>query len=613
MRSTHAPLWRLGTVAAVVALAVGSLPAQAAKGGPKTVLQAEVRANAGGTFSDNPADPAVVVTIPPGALSRDATLRVRLVNNPPAAGAGQVAASPAYDVQLTPRGAGRGKLLLRQPMRVEIDAAPLPQLGQIGEIATRQGSRWERLGANLYKPGAQSVVGLTSETNATYRVTHRQLHLASGPTVASGRELFMYETFGNEGFFGDVVGLDDLLNNVAPVDAVALGVQVDITRVPQPIVDVMVGPDLDAKAAALQDPAVTRALIKAGAVVGVRGFYADPASDVMSSAGITCGLCHVKVEPTVFELPGGPTPLPIGVPQFDGVPNNGLDAGGILALTPGVRALGLDALLAGWGPGRFDVRALDVDLRPLGIDFVDNNPLEDGVDNPTTYPPIWNFLDLSRQGYTIGWDGLFKDNGVDNRALASISEAVYDLIFHGNGAFGVPPFVIDGGNGGTIPPELAITPPGDLVTALIQAEINRPGNEVVPPAKLLELQAFMQSIPSPLPAAGDFDEAMAEQGLALFHGKANCAACHRSPELTGPGLFKDITAQPPQGGLAAGIKVPGLRGVATAAPHFHDGSAADLAAVVARFVERGQVPGSPSVPALSPAEQAAIVEYLKSL
>jgi mono/diheme cytochrome c family protein len=281
------------------------------------------------------------------------------------------------------------------------------------------------------------------------------------------------------------------------------------------------------------------------------------------------------------------------------VPNNGLDAGAILALTPTAQAAGLDGLLNGWGPGRFDVRALDVP-------GVDRNPLEDGVDNPTTYPPIWNFLDLSEQNYLIGWDGLFLDNGVTNNALASISEAVYDLIFHGNGAFGIPPFAVDGEEGGgTIPPELSITPPAELVTALIESEVERPGNDILPAEELLDVQEFMRSIASPSP--GPFDEPLAEAGFELFHGKANCWSCHESAEFTGPGLHV-ITENPPEGGLAAGLKVPGLRGIAQTAPYFHDGSAADLAAVVDRYVDRGG-----DVPMLSTEERSAIVEYLESL
>jgi hypothetical protein len=567
---------------------------------PLLLMIRPVTAATGGTFSDNPASPGITITIPPGALNANALLWVVRKSGQPGAGPDQTVASPAYRVALLPQ-AGSTRPVLRRAMKVAIRADRAPIHPQVGEIAVRRGARWERLAANFFRPGQGRVVALTTLTDGTLRVVHRSLQAETGPAVAAGRDLFMFETFGNEGFFGGVLGLHDLLNEVPPAAAVGLGVQVDLNRVPQPIVDVLTGNDFAAKQAALQDPAVTRALIKADAVIGVKGFYASQASDRMTSAGITCGLCHVNVTTTRFELsPGNFVDLPIGQPRFDGVPNERLNAGGILALTPTAQSIpGLSALLQTWGPGRFDVRALD-------LPDVDRNPLEDGINNPTEYPPIWNFVDLSEQGYTIGWDGLFQDNGETNNALASISEAVYDLIFHGNGAFGIPPFVSEGGDGGTIAPELSIAPPQALVDALVQSEAERPGNDVVPPQRLLELQSFMRSIVSPAPGA--FNATLAERGFELFHGRAGCSSCHSSPELTGPGLFTDITATPPAGGLAAGIKVPGLRGIARTAPYFHDGSAPTLAAVVNRYVARGQ-----QVPLLSAQERAALVEYLKSL
>lgn len=583
-----------------IGLLAAGMTAGAAKEGRSNnrgglLIEADVTADSGGVFSDGA---GVSVTIPAGALSKNATLTVRVIGARGELSPTQTAASASFRIMLKSR--GRGKLALTQPMKIALALDTPPAYPQVAEIATLDEDAWVRQAANFYRPSQATVVTLSTELRATYRAIHRELQTVTGPAVASGRDVFMYETFGNEDFFGGVLGLHTLLNQVPPAAAVGLGVQVDITRVPQPIVEVMISDDFAAKQAALQDPAVTRALIKAGAVIGVVGRYADPASDVMTSAGITCGLCHVTASPTEFELaPGNPVALPIGQPLFDGVPNNALDAGAILALTPTAQAVGLSGLLNGWGPGRFDVRALD-------LPNIDRNPLEDNIDNPTAYPPIWNFVDLSEQGYLIGWDGLFVDNGVDNNALASISEAVYDLIFHGNGAFGIPPFAVDGGiNGGTFPPELSIVPPQELVDALVVSELERPGNDVLPPARLLDMQAFMRSIASPAP--GDFDESLAEAGFELFHGAANCASCHSSAEFTGPGLHS-ITAVPPAGGLAAGIKVAGLRGVSRAAPHFHDGSAADLAAVVDRYVERGM-----GTPALDAAERGAIVEYLKSL
>jgi hypothetical protein len=292
--------------------------------------------------------------------------------------------------------------------------------------------------------------------------------------------------------------------------------------------------------------------------------------------GITCALCHVTVAPTEFELAAGQALLPIGMPNYDGVPNERMDAGRILSFTQGAVDLGLVEVLRNWGPGRFDIRAL--------------NALDDGVDNPTDTPPIWNFVDLEAQGYTFGWDGLF----VGDNALASQAEAVFDLVMGGNGAFGTA--------SGSLPPALAIAPPQDLLDALAAEEANAPGN-LIPAQDLLDLQAWMRSVPSPAP--GTFDEAKAEQGFFLFHGKGLCNTCHTTADFTGPGLF-DFTLPPEPGGLAGGIRLPPLRGVSRTAPYLHDGSVATLPELVGIL---NQILGAE----LTDLEQEALVEYLKSL
>jgi hypothetical protein len=394
--------------------------------------------------------------------------------------------------------------------------------------------------------------------------------------ISAGRELFVTETFGNDKFFGDTLGLHAVLNNVAPKDAVALGVQVDISKVPAGIVAVMTGTDLTAKDAALGDPAVTRQLIKAGAVIGVKGSYASAATsdDTLTSVGITCGLCHVNVKPTTFSLTSGATPLPIGEPQFNGIPNSNMNAGKILSFTPFAVANGLSATLAGWGPGRFDIRAL--------------NELDDSVDNPTAFPPLWNFPALQANGYALGWDGMFKGTN----ALASIAEAVYDLIMQGNGSFAT--------SHGAIPPVLAF-PPRQAVLDKFQ---DNPAS-VVTADKLLQVQAFLQSLRSPV--AGGFDQPQATAGKTLFEGKAKCATCHpAATEFISAGRYSDITAAPPAGDLAGGIKVPGLRGISLTAPYFHDSSAATMLDVVNRFNSRDAL-------GLTDTEKSQLVEYLKSL
>ncbi len=529
--------------------------------------------------------------IPAGALSADAVVLLREVRTRlPAAGTNQLPQSAAYSTTFFPL--GRGAVTLKAPATLALRARTAPIHPQLGEVARTTGNAWERLQANFYRAGERRVLALTTHTNETYRVMFRQLRTESGPAVSRGFDVFMNETFGNDAFFSGALGLHEVLNNVTPVDAVALGAQVDLAKVPAPIVAAMLDDSpagLSAKMAALSDPATTRALIKAGAVVGVKGIYADTASDRMTSVGITCALCHQNVTPTTFTLKdaaGNPAAaaLPIGALSVDGKPNAKMDAGKILSFTPGAQALGLSATLAGWGPNRFDVRAV--------------NAFDDAADNPTDTPPLWNFTDLEAQGYPFGWDGLF----FGPNALASQAEAVYHIVMGGKGAFGTA--------NGALPPALRVPPPQALLDKLAAAAT--PANQIlVNKDKLLDLQAWMKSIASPAPGA--FNAPQAEAGWRLFNGKGACSNCHTTPELSGTAagpFLPNLTEVPASGDLAGGIKVPSLRGAAHSAPYFHDDSAGTLPTAVGRVAA---VLKSLGVVDLTAAEQAQLVEYLKSL
>jgi mono/diheme cytochrome c family protein len=275
------------------------------------------------------------------------------------------------------------------------------------------------------------------------------------------------------------------------------------------------------------------------------------------------------------------TPLPIGPLKSDGVMNAAMDAGKILSFTPGAIMLGVDGVLAGWGPNRFDIRAL--------------NELDDGANNPTDTPPIWNFVDLEQQGYAFGWDGLFAGTN----ALASQAEAVYDVVMHMNGAFGT--------SAGNFPPALrpGATVRPEVLAALAAAEVSEPGNDI-DTQKLLDLQSWMRSVASPAP--GPFDEAKAEAGWRLFNGKGMCNACHGSADLTGPAIVNvtgDLT-----GDLAGGVHVPSLRGVSRSAPYLHDDRLADLPTAVEAIT--GLV-AAQTGQSFSAEEKASLLEYLKSL
>ncbi|MFL5299318.1 MAG: c-type cytochrome, partial [Anaeromyxobacteraceae bacterium] len=234
--------------------------------------------------------------------------------------------------------------------------------------------------------------------------------------------------------------------------------------------------------------------------------------------------------------------------------------------------------MGGWGASKFDVR------NPATA----NGALDDGANNPTLTPPLWNFVDLEAEQYPFGWDGLFF--GTD--ALASQAEAVYHLVMGGQGAFAQP--------GGAIAPALRVTPPDRILSKLPGAASATP---LVTADKLHDLQEWMRSITSPAPGA--FDAAQAEQGWRLFHTRG-CTECHKTPELSGD---KDtiIPVANTAGDLAGGIRPPSLRGLTAAGPpYYHDGRAPSLAKAVELM--NGRVDNS-----LTPADQAAVVEYLKSL
>ncbi len=586
-------MYARGTTFARGALAVAVTLALSACGGgggdDSTLIKADVSATSGGTFSNG--NGKVAIEIPAGALSEDAVLTVSKVSEGALASASAFAtddfASDAYRIQIRTR-AGQDATL-DKPIKLVLQADRAPTHPTLGEMAVFEDGDWQRINASFFRHASQRAVALSSRSAATVRVVMRTLQRTSGDAVERGRTVLMEETFGNEAFFGDVIGLHTLLDGVTPADAVALGVQVDITRLPQAVVDLMTGSDLAAKDAALADPATTRLLLQSDAVIGVRARFDTEGN--MISAGLTCALCHVNAAPTEFQLSAGTVALPIGEPQFDGVPNSAINAGAILALTPFVQ--GLDdggataAVLNSWGPGNFDIRALP------------DNVLEDGVVNPTNNPPIWNFVDLEAQDYLFGWDGLFANDGSNNNALASQAEAVFDLVMHGNGAFGTA--------GGTLSPALSVTPPQALLDALAQAEADQPGNDITADP-LLDLQAWMRSITSPAP--GVYDETLAERGFELFHGEAGCTSCHQSAEMTGPGVFTAITH--PQGGLAGGIKVPGLRGVSHTAPYLSNGSVATLDDAVEGVLQLLESL-DPARPDFSAEDKAALVEYLKTL
>jgi hypothetical protein len=64
---------------------------------------------------------------------------------------------------------------------------------------------------------------------------------------------------------------------VTPAFAASLGMQIDVNKVPQPIVDALLGDDFAFKQAALNSHDLTISLLQADAVLGLKAQFNDPA------------------------------------------------------------------------------------------------------------------------------------------------------------------------------------------------------------------------------------------------------------------------------------------------------------------------------------------------
>ena len=154
----------------------------------------------------------------------------------------------------------------------------------------------------------------------------------SGNAIA-GREVFRFETFGNEGFWTDAVRVPQGVTaaKLTPLQALQLGLQVDADMV-DGATKAQLGAELKADPSGrtsklLNDPAVTLALINAGAVIGF--------SPKNGKVGVSCALCHTMTDASVFKVAQGGS---IGS-RIDGLANHDLNLGKIFAAAANTRAL----------------------------------------------------------------------------------------------------------------------------------------------------------------------------------------------------------------------------------------------------------------------------------
>lgn len=426
--------------------------------------------------------------------------------------------------------------------------------------------------------GAVAVERAAPDSHPRPRTFDQVIQTTAQRMLEQGRNIFRFDTFGDEAFWGDTVKLHLAIEGerlggvgpgVSPATALSVGLKVDADALSPSVLKGITSGQVN-----LNDPAVTLALLDANAVVGVTGHRGPDGK--LASVGIQCSLCHSTVDNSV--APG------IGR-RLDGWPNRDLNVGAIIALAPDLSAVAdllqtdqatVRAVLNSWGPGKFDAALL--------MDGKAFRP--DGKSAATLIPAAFGLAGVNLHTYT-GWGSVPHWNAF-----------VANLEMHGQGTFidarlddaARFPVAARAGFG-------HVRSDPDLITS-----------------KLPALQYYQLSIPAPVPSHDTFDAAAAEAGKTVFNGVGRCATCHVPPIFTEPGWNMHTAAEIGIDDFQANrapdqrYRTTPLGGLFTRQKggFYHDGRFADLRAVVDHYNQAFGLN-------LSEQDKRNLVEYLKSL
>src|SRR5688572_15741619 len=396
--------------------------------------------------------------------------------------------------------------------------------------------------------------------------------------LEEGKEIFRYDTFGSEAFWGDQLQLHKAIlrekkggvgEGLSAMKALQVGLKVDRGKIPKLLVEVLKEGSMD-----LAEPDTTLELLRADAVVGVKGVFDK--NDNMVSVGITCAVCHSTVDDSFMKGIGR---------RLDGWPNRDLNIGAIVAMAPNLKPMAdllrlseseVREVLNSWGPGKYDAE-LNQDgkgVRPDGKTGATLIPAAFGMagQNMHTYSgwgsvPYWNAYVANTQMYG---KGTFVDRRLANeKQYPVVKRSGFD--------------------------NKRDTP--DLITS-----------------KLAALHFYQLAIPAPVPPKDSYDEDAAKRGEAVFTGAAKCATCHVPPLFSEPGwpmhTAKEIGIDDFQSGRSPDrmYRTTPLRGLFARSKggFYHDGRFATLHDVVEHYDNFMKL-------SLTEQQRRDLVEYLKSL
>ena len=345
----------------------------------------------------------------------------------------------------------------------------------------------------------------------------------SPATLAEGKSIFRFDTFGDETFWTDTLRMHEVIRTgVSPATALAVGLKVDADALPPAVKAGIADGSIP-----LDQPATTVALLELGAVLGVVGQVDE--GGTLQRVGITCALCHSTVDDSF--APG------IGR-RLDGWPNRDLDVGRIVSLSPALTDA-QKAVYGSWGPGMYDPR--------FNID---------GQNVPVVLPPAFGLRHVALETYT-------GDGPVSYwNAYVAITQ------MHGHGIFSDPRIGVSVSN----PPGLVSSKLAALSAYQLSLEAPRPVASTFDADAARRGRAVFTGVARC--AACHLGGALTDVNAGRLHSPESVGQDATYARRSATKLYRTT----PLRGL---WNPPQLKG-----PYFHDGSAATLDEVVSHYEQR---------------------------
>jgi len=361
----------------------------------------------------------------------------------------------------------------------------------------------------------------------------------------AGRDVYRFETFGNEGFWTDAARLPKGMMDAkfTPKQALEAGLQIDIEAIDPAMrktLETEWKTDLSPQnAPMLNDPRTMVALVNANAIVGIvpKDSNNDKKLDIMAGdkVGISCTICHTITDKSVYDMPGGGS---VGR-RVDGPAALTLNVGKLMATAANSRAVypNLQLTFRGVSVGR-SPSGLGPNSTEAEVDAYLSNPAfypigtfdetQDGNGNSVKNVPLFRqdlaapygtagefgkLDDIGNGSYTTNLDPstlltpegrqfLEKEAGPAGKQLAND----YAKVLQETGVTGFP-----------------------YVKAELVGNVGNPASIVgrrVDNQKLLDMNAYLDQLQAPAGAKVNAD--MAARGRETF--RASCTQCHNADQ-----------------------------------------------------------------------------------